>query len=133
MRHLATWRMPNEQTRVFAQTIRVLPESVDEYKALHARVWPEVLESLRDVGVLDMKIFHSGDRLFMFMTTVKDFRPEIDFARHLSMSKRCVEWSELTKTFQKPVPEAAEDDWWTYMEPVFDLRSQLNALADAQT
>lgn len=117
--------------RTFAQTIRVHREKAQAYDALHARVWPEVLRALRDVGVIDMKIFRSGDRLFMFMTTVDAFVPEVDFERHLKLSSKCEEWSALTRTFQHPSEDAKDGEWWTYMDEVFDLQTQLAAFDGA--
>ena len=77
--------------KTFAQTIELESEdAIEAYDALHARAWPEILESLRAVGVVDMVIYRSGVRLFMHMTTVDAFDPDVDFARHMAMSERCV-------------------------------------------
>ena len=84
--------------KTFAQTIELESEdAIEAYDALHARAWPEILESLRAVGVVDMFIYRSGVRLFMHMTTVDAFDPDVDFARHMAMSERCVEWGEVTR------------------------------------
>jgi len=107
--------------KTFAQTILLKPGMEQAYTVLHTAVWPEVLSSLRAIGVLNMQIFLLGDRLFMHMTTKADFVPEVDFKKHLEMNDRCKEWGELTKTFQQPVAEAKEHDWWTEMKEVFDL------------
>ena len=115
--------------KTFAQTIELESEdAIEAYDALHARAWPEILESLRAVGVVDMFIYRSGVRLFMHMTTVDAFDPDVDFARHMAMSERCVEWGEVTRALQRPAPEAKAGEWWTRCRRVFDLRSQLDAL-----
>ena len=63
--------------KTFAQTIELESEdAIEAYDALHARAWPEILESLRAVGVVDMFIYRSGVRLFMHMTTVDAFDPD---------------------------------------------------------
>ena len=37
--------------------IGIAPERIDEYKALHAAVWPQVLERLRQAHVRNYSIF----------------------------------------------------------------------------
>lgn len=123
--------MTVQMVRTWAQTIRVHRDTASAYDDLHARVWPEVLNALRDVGVIDMRIFRSGERLFMFMTTVDGFNPDVDFARHLKMSPKCEEWSALTRTFQKPSEDAKDGEWWTYMDEVFNLQAQLTAIDES--
>ena len=44
------------------------PETINEYKEFHKNVWPEVKQGLSDIGIKEMKIFLSGNRLFMFFT-----------------------------------------------------------------
>lgn len=116
--------------KTYAQTIELVPGAARAYVELHARVWPEVLDSLRAVGVLDMKIYVSGERAFMMVWTRDEFDPDVDFAAHMETSARCREWGELTRTFQRPVAEARPGEWWCRMEEAFDMRAQL-ARADA--
>ena len=70
--------------KTFAQTIELESEdAIEAYDALHARAWPEILESLRAVGVVDMFIYRSGVRLFMHMTTVKEITAFLDITLFL--------------------------------------------------
>lgn len=41
------------QTRRIGQMIYLRPECMEEYKAIHAAVWPEVLEQIKDSGISD--------------------------------------------------------------------------------
>lgn len=43
--------------RRFAQVVKLKKECVDEYKACHAKVWPEVAKQIKDCGIEDCK-FH---------------------------------------------------------------------------
>jgi len=43
------------------------------YKRHHQTVWPEVLAALRRTGIVDMKIFLIGRRMFMVATTTDDY------------------------------------------------------------
>lgn len=97
------------------------PDVIEQYKAYHRDVWPEVLDSLREVGITHMDIYLLGNRLFMAIETVDGFDPERDFPRHLEMHPRCREWDVLMRNFQERVPEAKPDEWWATMEQVFEL------------
>ncbi|MDE0297969.1 MAG: L-rhamnose mutarotase [Candidatus Poribacteria bacterium] len=97
------------------------PDVIEQYKTYHRNVWPEVLDSLREVGITQMDIYLLGNRLFMAIDTVDDFDPVHDFPRHLEMHPRCREWDVLMRNFQERVPEAEPGEWWATMEQVFEL------------
>ena len=104
------------------------PALIDAYRAHHSAVWPEVLRSLRRVGVRAMDIYALGRRLVMLMETRKGFDAKRDFARHRASDPRCAAWEDLMKTFQEPPPGAAAGELWTPLQPIFSLRAQLAAL-----
>ena len=97
------------------------PQAIETYKSHHQKVWPEVESALKDVGITTMKIFLIGRKLFMYMETIDEFKPQRDFARYLEHHARCREWDELMQTFQEKIPEAGPDEWWALMEPVYEL------------
>jgi L-rhamnose mutarotase len=97
------------------------PQAIETYKSHHQEVWPEVESALKSVGITTMKIFLIGRKLFMYMETVDDFKPERDFAAYLERHDECKQWDELMQTFQEKIPEAGVDEWWTLMEPVYEL------------
>ena len=43
------------------------PGLIAEYKRYHEHVWPEIVESIKDSGILDMEIYLLGTRMFMIM------------------------------------------------------------------
>jgi L-rhamnose mutarotase len=101
------------------------PQAVAAYRRHHAAVWPEVLKSLRKVGVRSMDIYALGRRLVMLMDTRPGFSAKRDFKRHVASHPRCAEWEALMSTFQQPPPGAPRGRLWTEMEEVFSLRRQL--------
>ena len=72
----------------FAMTLdlRDDPDVIAEYKRYHREVWPEVIEGLRSVGILKMKIFLKGTRMFMYIETEDDFEPTRDFQAYTDAS-----------------------------------------------
>lgn len=107
----------------FAQTVNLKddPEVIRQYEHYHTSIWPEVLASLKQVGILDMKIYRLGRRLFMFMQTEDDFDPEVDLPRYLTLHPRCQEWEDMMGTFQEKVPEAQPNEKWAMMKKVFEF------------
>ncbi|MEM8484322.1 MAG: L-rhamnose mutarotase [Bacteroidota bacterium] len=97
------------------------PEVLAAYKAYHANAWPEVLEALQAVGVIQMKIWLLGRRLFMLADVTDTFDPAVDFPRYLALHPKCQEWEDIMTTLQEPVPEAGPNEKWAAMEEVFSL------------
>ena len=107
----------------FAMTLdlRDDPDVVAEYKRNHREVWPEVISGLRSVGILKMKIFLKGTRMFMYIETEDSFNPATDFQAYTKASPRAREWDELMREFQVQAPGAKEGEWWASMEEAFDI------------
>jgi L-rhamnose mutarotase len=47
-----------------AFVLRIRPEKVDEYRAAHAEVWPELLDALRGAGIRNYSIHLAGTQAF---------------------------------------------------------------------
>ncbi len=43
------------------------PALIAEYKRQHQKIWPEITQSIKDVGIEQMEIYSLGTRLFMIM------------------------------------------------------------------
>ena len=111
--------------KVFALTINLKDdeEIIRRYKEYHRNPFSEVVDVLSRSGILDMKIFVRDRRMFMYMTTSDDYDPsrKVEGNKH----PRVDEWNRLMISFQEPVPEAGEGEWWASMEQVFDLKEHL--------
>jgi L-rhamnose mutarotase len=113
----------------YARTCHLVndPEAITFYCREHARVWPEVLRALRDVGVREMRIWIVGNRLFMLCECADGFDPPRDWARYLAADPRIAEWEAFMGRVQVPPPESAGDKWID-MPEIFCLTDQLAAL-----
>ena len=54
-------------------TMRVRPEKLEEYKARHRAVWPEMLEALRETGWGNYSLFLTADGLLIGYLETQDF------------------------------------------------------------
>ncbi|MEN6311728.1 MAG: L-rhamnose mutarotase [Acidobacteriota bacterium] len=101
----------------YGQIVRLRPERYEEYKALHARVWPEVLETIRRCHIRNYTIFHRDGVLFAcFEYHGDDYAA--DMAR-MAADPKTQEWWKITMPMQEPLPGRTEGDWWARMEEVF--------------
>jgi L-rhamnose mutarotase len=53
--------------------LRVRPERLEEYKARHREVWPEMLDALRAAGWSNYSLFAREDGLLVGYVEVEDF------------------------------------------------------------
>jgi L-rhamnose mutarotase len=105
------------------------PSVIDAYRQYHERVWPEVLESLREAGVERMDIHLLGRQLVMFVELNDGLDWRHAFAAHMASSPRVAEWERLMTSLQEPSSDARPGEWWTVMEPIFHLDDRQRAAA----
>lgn len=54
---IPSYRLKNQGKRV-AQIVKLKKDRVEEYKACHAKVWPEVLKQIKECNIEDCKFAH---------------------------------------------------------------------------
>lgn len=105
-------------------TLKNDPELIAAYRKAHqpGETWPEITQGMREVGILDMEIYLSGNRLFMIMDTVPEFDHDTAMAE-LAAKPRQSEWEAHVAKFQNTSAEATADEKWQLMERIFKLES----------
>lgn len=96
------------------------PKLIAQYKRYHEKVWPEIIESIKESGIEDMEIYLLGTRMFMIMEVNATF----SFDRKAKADQgnpKVQEWEELMWKFQQPLPRAKPGEKWMLMEKVFQL------------
>jgi len=64
--------------------LKVRAEKVDEYRARHAEVWPEMLDALRATGWRNYSLFLRRDGLLVGYVETNDFaKAREEMKRHL--------------------------------------------------
>ena len=101
------------------QVIKIKPEKIDEYKKLHANIWPEVAEKIKECNIQNYSIFLKDNYLFAYFEYVgEDFEADMEkMANH----KKTQEWWDVCKPCQEPLESRKEGEWWAEMEEVFYL------------
>lgn len=102
--------------------LRDNPELIAMYRDRHAEgnIWPEILEGIRSVGILEMEIYIRGTLLFMIIETAPDLDLD-DAMTRLATLPRQQEWENYMSIFQDCGEGATSDQKWQPMERMFHL------------
>jgi L-rhamnose mutarotase len=99
--------------------IRVRPEKIAEYKALHAAVWPDVLATIKACGIRNYTIYLREPENLLFAHFEyhgDDFAA--DMAR-MAQDETTRRWWALTDPCQQGLESRQEGEWWAPMNEVF--------------
>jgi L-rhamnose mutarotase len=97
------------------------PLLIAEYESHHQHVWPEIIKSIKDAGILVLDIYRTGNRLFMIMEVSENFSFEQKNTADASNPK-VQEWEELMWNFQQALPWAKTGEKWILMKKIFELK-----------
>lgn len=95
-------------------------ELMAQYIKHHQKVWPEIIESIKVSGIVDMQIFHVSNRLFMIIEAEDDF----SFERKAQLDQsnpKVEEWEALMDEYQQRLPFAVAGEKWVLMKEIFKL------------
>lgn len=113
-----------QSTKRFVQTLDLKndPELIRQYKYYHSKegIWPEILQGIKECGVLEMEIYLLDNRLFMIV--------ELDIAdswesvmERMGKQPRQQEWETFVAKFQQADNTASSEKKWQLMERIFRL------------
>ena len=93
---------------------------IAEYRKRHSEgeAWTEIIDGIREVGILEMEIYILGTRLFMIVETPLDFEWDEAMAR-LATLPRQAEWEDYMAEFQLVKAGMASAEKWQLMERMF--------------
>ena len=98
------------------------PQLIAQYRQAHSRekAWAEIIDGIRQVGILEMDIHILGNRLVMIVETPLDFDWDKAMKR-LATLPRQQEWEAFVAQFQQCDANATSDQKWQMMERMFQL------------
>lgn len=101
----------------YGMVIKVWPEKLEEYKRLHAAVWPEVLKMIKECNIRNYSIYHKDGYLFSYFEYIgTDY--DADMAK-MAADPKTQEWWAVCKPCQAPLSTRKPGEWWADMEEVF--------------
>lgn len=104
--------MSVENRVIFGQLGRLKPEKIEEYEALHAAPWPEVLQTIHDCNLRNYSIFREGAQVFAYFEYIGD---------------------DYEADMEKMAQDEETQRWWTHTKPCFQkfsVRSDSEFYAD---
>ncbi|MEH6308995.1 L-rhamnose mutarotase [Olivibacter sp. CPCC 100613] len=108
------------KTYALALDLKDDEQLIKEYEQHHRAISPEIRDSIQTAGVIDMRIYRLGNRLFMIMVVADDFSFEKKAAMDAGNPK-VQEWERLMWKYQQPLPQAKEGEKWILMDEIFSL------------
>lgn len=108
----------------YGKVIGVRAEKLEEYRRLHAAVWPGVKAMIQACGMRNFTIFlrrlpDGHHYLFMYFEYVGDDY-EADMKK-MAADPTTQQWWKLTEPCQTPLPDRQPGEWWADMEEVCHL------------
>jgi L-rhamnose mutarotase len=89
----------------YGSVIKLKPEKLEEYKELHANVWPEVLKMIRECNIRNYSIYFG-----------EDFAADM---QKMAADSTTQKWWKLTDPCQEPLETRKPGEWWASMEEFF--------------
>lgn len=103
----------------YGSIIGLRPEKLEEYKKLHAAVWPGVLKMITKCNIRNYSIYYKDGFLFSYFEYVgEDYNKDMAFMASDPETQR---WWDVCKPCQQPLENIKEGEWWADMEEFFHL------------
>ena len=110
-------------------TLKVDPARLDDYRARHAHVWPEMLTALRDAGWHDYSLFLREDGLLVGYLQTDDFAAAQAAMDRTEVNRR---WQAEMAPFFPDLADGRPDHGMQVLDEVFNLDAQLAADRDGR-
>lgn len=94
--------------------------SKKNYIKHHQNVWPEIIKSLKNSGILKAEIYNVDTRLFLIFETIESYDEE--YKKQLDDNNPLVQkWEKLMSKYQKKLPFSKNNEKWVKMNKIFEL------------
>lgn len=101
----------------YGSVIKVKLEKLEEYKKLHANVWPDVLKMIKDCNIDNYSIYYKDGYLFSYYEySGSDYEGDMTKMAADSVTQK---WWEYCMPCQEPLETREKGEWWAEMEEVF--------------
>ena len=112
----------HERPQRYGSVIGLRAEKLDEYKKLHAAVWPTVAKTIREANIRNYSIYlrklpDGNYYLFGYFEYVGDDF-QADMAK-MAADPETKRWWKFTDPCQQPLADRKPGQWWASMEEVF--------------
>jgi len=95
------------------------PEKIEDYKRLHAAVWPEILDMISQCHIHNYSIFLKEPENLLFGYWEyhgTDFDAD---AKKMAADPKTQAWWDICMPCQEPLETRKNGEWWAMMDEVF--------------
>ncbi len=101
----------------YGSVIKVRPEKLEEYKVLHANIWPDVVKMIKEGNISNYSIYYKDGFLFSYFEyTGSDYEGDME---RIAADPATQKWWDVCKPCQEPLDTRKSGEWWADMEEVF--------------
>jgi L-rhamnose mutarotase len=106
----------------YGMVIGLRHDRIEQYKKLHAAVWPQVLKMIAECNIRNYSIYlrrlpDGNHYLFSYLEYVgEDFAA--DMAK-MAADPTTQKWWDVCMPCQEPLHDRADGQWWASMDEVF--------------
>lgn len=97
-------------------------EAIIAYEECHQTIHPEIIESIRVAGVLQMSIYRWRNRLSMILVGDENFTFQKKAALD-NANPKVQEWETFLGQYQTNLPGTPPNWRWQLMKPVFEFKA----------
>ena len=112
--------MPGLKRYCLAVDLKPDATLIAEYEAYHRKVWPEILQSLKETGIVNLEIYRIENRLFMILEANENFSFE-NKTQMDNNNPKVQDWETLMWKYQQALPMAQPGEKWMLMNKIFQL------------
>ena len=105
--------------------LKVRPDRIEEYRARHAAVWPEMLRALAEAGWHNYSLFLRPDGLLIGYVETPSLEAAVECMARTEVNAR---WQAEMAPFFEELDGVAPDQGFLLLEEVFHLEDQLEQL-----
>jgi L-rhamnose mutarotase len=105
--------------------LKVRPDRIEEYRARHAAVWPEMLRALAEAGWHNYSLFLRPDGLLIGYVETPSLEAAVEGMARTEVNAR---WQAEMAPFFEQLDGVAPDQGFLLLEEVFHLEDQLEQL-----
>lgn len=114
----------NRPVKRYCQFLEITdcPELIAGYVKCHDKehAWKEIIDGIRQVGILEMELYILGNKVVMIVETPLDFDWQTAMSK-LATLPRQAEWESFVAGMQGCDPSATSDSKWQLMDRMFYL------------
>jgi len=106
----------------YGMAIGLKKDKIEEYKKLHAEVWPSIIKLIKKANISNYSIYlgrleYDKYYLFGYFEYVgDDFEADMTA---MSIEPEMKRWWQLCEPCQLPLETRVEGEWWLFMEEFF--------------